>query len=62
MKNLLGVYCEWGRDAKDTYAKMTMDKDVKNLVEGYENYIGGDVKVQKNPGDPGTILSKSNLD
>ena len=56
------MYYEWGRDAKGTYAKMTMEKDVKKFVEGYENYTGSDVKVQKNPGDLGTTLSKSDLE
>ena len=36
MKNFLGVYYEWFQDAKGTYEKMTMDKDMKNLIEGYE--------------------------
>ena len=62
VKKFLGVYYEWGRDAKGAYAKMTMYKDVKNLVEGYENYTGSDLKVQKTPGDPGTTLSKSDLE
>ena len=39
-----------------------MEKDVKKLVEGYENNTGGDVKVQKNPGTPGTTPSKSDLE
>ena len=38
MEKFLGVYYEWGRDAKGTYAKMTMDKDVKKLVEGCDKY------------------------
>ena len=42
--------------------KMTMEKDVKKLVEGYDKYTGSDVKVQKNPGGPGTTLSKSELE
>ena len=35
MKKLLGVYHEWVCDAKGTYTKTTMEKDVKKLVEGY---------------------------
>ena len=61
MKNFLEVYCEWGCDAKGTYVKMTMDKDVNNMVEGYDKYTGSDVKVQKTPGDTGTNISKSDL-
>ena len=38
-----------------------MDKDVNNLVEGYENYTGGDLKDQKTSGAPGMTLSKSDL-
>ena len=39
-----------------------MKKDAKKLVEGYEKYTGSDLKVQKNPGYPGTTLSKSELE
>ena len=35
---------------------MTMEKDVKKIIEGYNNYIGSGVKVQKNPEVPGTTL------
>ena len=49
VNNFLVVYYEWGRDAKYTYAKITMDKDVKKLINVYEKYTGGDLKVQKNP-------------
>ena len=41
---------------------MTMEKYVKNPLEGYENYTGGDVKLHKNPGAPGKTLSKSYLE
>ena len=58
MKKFLGLCYEWVRDAKFMFAKIIMEKDVKKLVEGYEKYTGSDVKVQKTPGDPGTILSK----
>ena len=61
VKNFLGVYYERGRDAKVIRAKITMEKDLKKIVEGYENYTGNDVKVQKTPGVPGTTLSKSDL-
>ena len=62
LKNFLIVYYEWVRDAKGVYAKMIMEKDIKKLVEGYEKYNGNDVKFQKNPGDPGTTLSKIDLE
>ena len=45
MNKFLGVYYEWGSDAKSTYVKMTMRKDVNKLVEGYEKYTGSEVKV-----------------
>ena len=44
------------------YAKMTMEKDVKNLVEGYKKYTGTDLRVQKTPVPPGKTLSKSDLE
>ena len=62
VNNFIGVYYEWVRDVKGTYAKITMDTDVKKLVEFYEKYTGSDIKVQKNPGGPGTTLSKSELE
>ena len=60
-KKYLGVYYEWGHDAKGLYDKMTMDKDIKKLVDRYEKFIGSDIKVQKTPGAPGMTLSKSDL-
>ena len=60
-KKYLGVYYEWGHDAKGLYDKMTMDKDIKKLVDIYEKFIGSDIKVQKTPGAPGMNLSKSDL-
>ena len=62
MKSFLGLYYEWGCDMKGSYEKMTMDKDVKKLVEGYENYIGNGVKAQKTPSATSTTLSKSDLE
>ena len=44
------------------YVKMTMEKDVKNLVEGYKKYTGINLRIQKIPGSPGTTLSKSDLE
>ena len=32
VKNFLGVYYKWVYDAKVTYVKMAMEKDVKKLV------------------------------
>ena len=49
VKEFLGVYYDQGYDAKSTYAKMTTEKDVKKLVEGYKNYMGSDSRVQKHP-------------
>ena len=62
VKKFLGVYYEWVCDKKVSYAKMTMEKDVKKLVEGYKKYTGSCVKVQKTPCAPGTTLSKSDLE
>ena len=39
-----------------------MEKDVNKLVEGYKNYTGCGVKVQKNPGAPVTTINKSGLE
>ena len=47
---------------KSMYAKMTMEKDVKKLVEGNKNYTGSDLRVQKTPGAPGMTISKSDLE
>ena len=46
-KKFLGAYYELGRDEKWMYAKMTMDKDVKKLVNGYGKFIAVGVEVQK---------------
>ena len=32
MKNFIGVYYEWGRDAKGTYEKVNMEKYLKKIV------------------------------
>ena len=47
VKNFLGAYCERGCNVKVTYAKKIMDKDVNNLVEGYKNYTGSDLRYRK---------------
>ena len=44
------------------FAKMTMEKDVNKIVEGYEKYTGSDLRIQKITGDPGTTPSKSDLE
>ena len=62
VKKFLGVYHKWGCGVKVSYAKTTMEKEVKKLVHGYNNFIRSDVKVQKTPGAPGTTLSKSELE
>ena len=41
---------------------MTMEKDVKQLVEGYEKFIVSVVKIKKTLGAPGTTLSNSDLE
>ena len=62
VRNFLGVYYEWVREEKCLYSKMNMEKHVDKLVGGYEKFIGGDVKVQKTLGAPGTTMSKSELE
>ena len=62
VKMFLGVYYEWGRDAKGVYTKMTMKKAVRKLLSGYNNHTRIDVKLQKTPGAPITTLSKSVLE
>ena len=62
VKKFIGVYYEWGRDARSLYAKMNMEKDVKKLVERYEKFTGSYVKVKKTSGAPGTTLSKSEFE
>ena len=61
-KHFPRVYYEQGRDAKGLYENMTMKKDVKKLVEDYNNYTAIYVKVQKNLSAPGTTLSKRDLE
>ena len=62
VQNLLGVYYKWGNNAKGTYVEMTMEKDIKKLVEVYQNYTGSYLRVQKTSAAPGTTLSKSYLE
>ena len=61
VNKFLGVYYEWGCNAKGSYAKITMENEVNNLVKDYKKYTGSDVKVQKTPGAPGTTIIKSEL-
>ena len=56
VKKFLGVYHEWDRDAKYSYAKITTEKDFNKLEEGYDKYTRGEVKVQKTCGVPGMTL------
>ena len=44
------------------YAKITIDKDVNNRVEGYEKYTGGDLKVHETPVAPDKTLSKIDVE
>ena len=62
VRKFLGVYYEWGCDAKGTYENITTEKDVNKLVEGYKKYTCSDVTTQKNSDAPGTTLSKSDLE
>ena len=62
VKNFLGVYYEWGHDAKCRHVRMTINKGVKNIVEVYKKFNGGDLKVKKPPRYPGRTLSKIELD
>ena len=62
VKNFLRLYYEWGHDAKFCTQKLTTEKDVNNLVEGYDKNTGGEVKVQKPPGAPGTTPKNSDLE
>ena len=62
VKKFLGVYYKSSHDSKGTYAKMTMDKDAKKLVESYQKYTESDVKVQKISSVPSTALSKRDLE
>ena len=62
MRKFLGVYYEWGRDTKVTYAKMTTNKDVNKLVEGHDKYTRSGVKVHKTTGDSGKTLRKISLE
>ena len=59
MRKFLGVYYEWGHDAKGPYAKVTTEKYVNKLVDGYEKFIGSDLKVHKILGYPGMTLNKN---
>ena len=43
------------------YTKITMDKDVNKLVDGYDKFIGSYIKVRNTRGVPGTTLRKSKL-
>ena len=56
------VYHKWGHDAKGAYSKMTMEEDVKNIVEGYEKYAGSDLIIKKTLGSTVTTLSKIDLE
>ena len=62
IKRFIGVYYEWAHEAKCMYTKMTMDKDINKLVDGYKKFTGNALKVQKTPGAPGTTLSKSDIE
>ena len=56
LKKFIVVNYKWCHYDKVPYKKMTMDKDIKILVDGYRKFTGSDFKVQKTPGDPGTTI------
>ena len=62
VKKFLGVYYKWGHDVKGTYVKMTMEKDVKNLIEGYEKFTVSDLRIQKTPWSLCKSLGKNDLE
>ena len=62
VNKFIGAYYKWVHDTKVTYEKMTMEKDVKKLTEGYKKYMGSDLRVQKTPGALGMTQSKSDLE
>ena len=61
VKKFLGIYYEWGRDAKGPYAKINMYKYVKKLFDGYRKFVFSDIKVHKTPRAPGTTINNSDL-
>ena len=61
-RKFIGVYHEWGCDAKGTYAKTTMYQYVKNQVEGNKKYTGCGVNVQKTSGYTETTITKIDLE
>ena len=46
---------------KGPFAKITMEKEIKKLVESYENFTGSDLRIQNTPRALGTTLSKIDL-
>ena len=50
VKKFLGVYYKWDHNDEVLHKKMTMEKDIKKLVDGYEKFTGSGVKVQKMSG------------
>ena len=61
-RNFLRVYYKWSHGAKSTYETITIKKDVKKFVEGYDKYTGCGLKFQKTPAALGITLSKSDLE
>ena len=41
VKKFIRVYYEWVNEDKGMYAKTTMEKYVRKLVEGYNKFTGG---------------------
>ena len=40
VKKFIGVYFEWGNNAKVLHHKMTLEKEVNKMVYGCENLLG----------------------
>ena len=38
-----------------------MEKNIRKILDGYNNFIESNLEVQKTPGYPGTILSSRKL-
>ena len=59
MKKHLGVNYEWGKDEIGLYAKATMKKYEKEIVDLYESLTGEELKLWPAPAYPNTTLVKS---
>ena len=62
VKKFLRLYQNGVMMQKVRTQKLTTEKDVQKLVEGYDKNMGGEVKVQEPPGAPGTTPKNSDLE